>query len=97
MNTRTIVIAALSSSALSACAVSDKEFLGYQDPTWGEANRATMAAQVINPNPEYDTLVPETSAENAVNAIDRYRAGEVEQPERQSTTEPVSEGAGGPG
>ncbi len=78
--------------AISACSTVDKETFGYQDPTWGEANRATMAAQVINPNPEYDTQVPETSAVNATNAIDRYRAGRVEQPDRISTTEAVSEG-----
>ncbi|MFL0357713.1 hypothetical protein ACI5KX_14715 [Erythrobacter sp. GH1-10] len=92
MNTKSIAIVTVSALALSACAVSDKEFMGYQDPTWGDANRATMAAQVINPNPEYDTLVPETSAQNAVNAIDRYREGTVEQPERISTTESIGEG-----
>ncbi|GMN01861.1 hypothetical protein [Erythrobacter sp. MTPC3] len=92
MNTKPIFAIALLAVPLAGCSVSDKEFLGYQDPTFGEANRATMAAQVINPNPEYDTLVPETSANNAVQAIDRYRDGTVEQPERQSTTDPVSGG-----
>lgn len=94
MNTKTIAITSLSLLALSACTVADKELMGYQDPTWGDANRATMAAQVINPNPEYDTLVPETSATNAVRAIDRYREGNVEQPDRQSTTEPIGDGPG---
>nr|WP_298930160.1 hypothetical protein [uncultured Erythrobacter sp.] len=93
MNSKVFLFTALSGLSLGGCSVADKELLGYQDPSWGEANRATMAAQVINPNPEYDTLVPESSAENAVNAIERYRDGTVEQPERQSTTEPV---AGGP-
>lgn len=92
MNIRAITIAAVGALALSGCATADKEWLGHQDPTWGEANRATMAAQVINPNPEYDTLVPETSAQNAVSAIDRYREGKVEQPERQSTTEEIGTG-----
>lgn len=96
MNSKIIALAAISCVGLSGCAHSDKEFFGYQDPNWGEANRATMAAQVINPNPEYDTLVPETSAENAVNAVKRYRDGTVKQPERQSTTESPS-GSGGPG
>ena len=92
MNIKPLVAAVAATLALSACAVADKELMGYQDPTWGEANRATMAAQVINPNPEYDTAVPATSAQNAVNAIDRYREGKVEQPDRQSTTEPVTTG-----
>lgn len=94
MSSKRVSAAAISALALalSACATVDKEAFGYQDPSWGEANRATMAAQVINPNPEYETLVPETSAVNAVNAIDRYRDGRVEQPDRISTTEALSDG-----
>jgi hypothetical protein len=61
------------------------------DRAWGEANRQTMAAQVIDPNPEYDTPIPPTTAENAVDAIDRYRAGKVEEPERVSTTETIAD------
>jgi hypothetical protein len=61
------------------------------DAGWGEANRQTMAAQVINPNPEYTDPIPPTSADNAVDAIDRLREGRVEQPERVSTTESISD------
>lgn len=78
--------------ALSGCSVADKELVGFQDPTWGDANRATFAAQVVNPDPEYDTPIPETSAVNAVNAIERYNNGQVEQPERITTTESISDG-----
>lgn len=91
LNSRNLTACAIGAFALSACSVTDKEALGFKDPTFGEANRATFAAQVINPNPEYDTLVPETSAENATNAIERYRQGQVEQPDRISTTESVSD------
>ncbi|MEP3049785.1 MAG: hypothetical protein ABJP48_10500 [Erythrobacter sp.] len=87
MNSKAILICLAGSVALSGCSTADKELFGHQDPTWGEANRATMAAQVINPNPEYDTLVPETSAERAANAIERYRSGQVEQPDRIATTD----------
>ncbi|QUL38122.1 hypothetical protein [Erythrobacter sp. JK5] len=86
MNSRQIFVGAALLVGLSGCATADKELLGFQDPTWGDANRATMAAQVINPNPEYDTRIPETTATNAVRAIDRYRDGQVEQPDRVSTT-----------
>ena len=79
------------SLAIAGCTtVADKEFLGYQDPGFGEANRATFAAMVVNPDPQYDTPIPETSAANAAAAIERYRNNEVEQPERVSTTENIS-------
>ena len=80
----------------SACAtVEDAEWVGYQDPGFGEANRATYAAMVVNPDPEYDTPIPTTSAEKAAQAIERYRNDQVKQPERVSTTENIS-GGGGP-
>ena len=87
MNSRALLFAGTLILPLCACATADKEWLGHQDPTWGDANRATMAAQVINPNPEYETQIPPTSAANATNAIDRYREGRVEQPDRISTSE----------
>ena len=79
--------------ALSACTNADGRFdLSQNDPTWGDANRATMAAQVVDPSPEYDTPIPPTSATNAVRAIDAYEAGDVEEVETISTTS-----GGGPG
>ncbi len=88
----------LASSAVLAMAlvgcdtVADKEFTGYQDPGFGEANRATYAAMVVNPDPQYDTPIPATSAEHAAQAIERYRNDEVKKPERVETTDV---GAGG--
>ena len=77
--------------AVAGCnTVADKEFLGYQDPSFGEANRATFAAMVINPDPQYDTPIPETSAQHAAAAIERYRNDAVKQPERVSTTDNVT-------
>lgn len=71
---------------LSGClSVEDRELAGYQDPGFGSANRATYAAQVVNPAPVYDAPM-EGSAARAVNAIDAYRAGEVEEPDTISTT-----------
>ena len=79
--------------ALAACTNADGRLdLTQNDPTWGDANRATMAAQVVDPSPEYDTPIPPTSATNAVRAIDAYEAGDVEEVETISTTT-----GGGPG
>ncbi|MBY6127090.1 hypothetical protein KUW15_00025 [Qipengyuania aquimaris] len=90
MNTKRtrILLAGAAVLAATACTNNDGRLdLTQGDPTWGDANRATMAAQVIDPSPEYDTPIPPTSASNAVRAADRYREGTVEQPERISTTE----------
>ena len=91
MNSRIKLVAALAAAtALSGCvSVADQEFLGYQDPGFGEANRMTFAAMVVNPDPEYDTAIPATSAEHAAQAIERYRNDAVKVPERQSTTESI--------
>lgn len=94
MNSKIKLIAALAGAAtLSGCvSVADQELLGYQDPGFGEANRMTYAAMVVNPDPEYDTPIPSTSAEHAAAAIERYRNDAVKQPERQSTTQTVGSG-----
>ena len=54
---------------------------------FGEANRQTMMAQVIEPEPQYDTLVPATSADHAAQAIDRYNADQVKQPPSIATSD----------
>lgn len=96
MNTKLKLVTALAlGTALGGCAtVADQEFLGYQDPGFGEANRATYAAMVVNPDPQYDTPIPLTSAEHAAQAIERYRTDAVKVPERQTTTQSVSGGTG---
>lgn len=77
---------------VSGCAtIEDREFLGYKDPGFGEANRATFAAMVINPDPRYDTPIPATSAAHAAQAIERYRTDKVKVPEKFSTTESISD------
>ena len=71
---------------LGGCSVSEKELVGFQEPGWGEANRQTLAAQVIDPDPQYDTAIPPTSAKSAVDAVERHANGAVEQPDRISTS-----------
>ncbi len=59
----------------------------FDDPGFGEANRQTMAAQVVNPDPVYDTDIPATSADHAADAVDRYNNDQVKQPEKVNTRE----------
>lgn len=63
---------------------------------WGEANRQTFAAQVIDPDPQYDTINPATSGDHAAKAIDRYNKGAVKAPEKVRTSN-VGSGSGGSG
>jgi len=66
---------------------------GKAASTFGEANRQTMMAQVVDPDPQYDTLVPETSAAHAAQAADRYAKDTVKKPEKVRSTESVSSGS----
>ena len=61
---------------------------------FGEANRQTFAAQVIDPNPEYANAVPETSADHAALAAERYRKGQVKQPDKIRTSDLNTGGSG---
>lgn len=90
---RNLIAGILVTTSLAGCTVADKELAGYQDPGFGEANRATYAAMVINPDPKYDTPIPATSAEHAAQAIERYRKDAVKRPERIETTD-VGSGGG---
>jgi len=54
---------------------------------FGEPNRQTMLAQVIDPDPQYDTAIPPSSAEHAGQAIERYRTDKVKKPDKVRTTQ----------
>ena len=86
---------ALAVLATGCASIADQEFVGYQDPGFGEANRATYAAMVINPDPQYEDPIPPTSAEHAAQAIERYRNDQVKQPERTTTTSTITGSGGG--
>ncbi|MEP5938635.1 MAG: hypothetical protein ABJ239_09935 [Erythrobacter sp.] len=94
---KTLSILALGCAATACTSVADKELAGYQDPGFGEANRATFAAMVINPDPQYDNPIPPTSAEHAAQAIDRYRNDAVKQPRTLNTQNIGGGGNGGGG
>ena len=54
--------------------------------SFGEPNRQTMMAQVIDPDPQYDEAAI-SSAEHAAQAVERYRTDKVKKPVRASTTQ----------
>lgn len=63
---------------------------------FGDANRMTMMAQVIDPDPHYAEPM-QTSAEHAAQAVDRVRKDQVKKPERVRATQGVGGGSGGSG
>ena len=63
------------------------------DAPFGEANRQTMMAQVVNPDPVYDEPMV-TSGEHAQQAIERYATDSVKEPESIRTTQSVTGGGG---
>lgn len=88
MNTklwRAAAAACVAGTVLCGC-TADQDYLNARPELLGEATRQTFAAQIIDPNPEYATLVPATSGDHAVDAIDRYRTDTVKKPERQQTS-----------
>lgn len=81
---RRIFALALVLPLLAACETTFRDTQG-DVAEFGEPNRQTMAAQVIDPDPVYADTVP-TSAEHAGQAVDRYRDGTVKQPVRTPTS-----------
>lgn len=75
---RRIVAAAVLAGLAAGCTPTDI--------TFGNAVRTTMAAQVIDPDPQYDSPVPTTEAAKVAPAVDRYRTDKVKQPETIRTT-----------
>lgn len=81
INARQVALAALIVSGLAAC---NHNYPGPPASNYGDANRMTMAAQVVDPDPEYHTLNPPTSGEHSGQAAERYRTDKVKKPERTS-------------
>lgn len=77
--------------ALAAC---EHNYPGPPASKFGDANRATLAAQVVDPDPQYETITPITSGEKAGKAGERYRTDAVKKPDRISSTS--ASGGGGP-
>ena len=80
---------------LAGCASIPSIYEQPGDSLFGEANRQTMMAQVIDPDPVYGGPMV-TSGDNAAQAIERYRTDSVKQPENIRTTDVgAGDGAGG--
>lgn len=93
MNTKLMRPLGLAALLLVAGCRDDLESTGEPLSEFGEANRQTMLAQTVNPEPEYDTAIPPTSAEHAAQAADRHATDRVKKPERVSSTQ--GSGSGG--
>ncbi|MDP3676142.1 MAG: hypothetical protein Q8R44_13790 [Novosphingobium sp.] len=87
MNSKALIPAA-AALMLAACSTTSKSGM-IEDSTMGEAIRTTFAAQVIDPDPQYEFLDPPTSGEHAAQAVARYRTDKVKKPERVSSTQSV--------
>jgi hypothetical protein len=88
---RLAATAVLLPALLAGCAADNYSMASAQPGNWGEANRQTMAAQVIDPAPEY--------AADAINdgalasaAIDRVHSDKIKKPERVRTSEVQTSG-----
>ncbi len=94
IDSRLRCVALFAALAMSAGCVSNTIFEAEGDTQFGDANRQTMMAQVIDPDPLYDELVPVSSGEHAAEAVERYREGRVREPDTIRTTSGLG-GSGG--
>lgn len=83
-------------AGVAGCTSSGGLKLGRED-NWGEAYRQTLAAQIINPAPEYDMALAASSGAKAAQAIERYRTDKVKQPAKQSISDIGQRGRGSSG
>lgn len=79
------IVAATIAVSLAGCAT-PSIFEDPGDSTFGEANRQTMMAQVVDPDPVYDGPLV-TSGDHAADAVERYRTDKVKQPDSIKTTD----------
>ena len=96
MRTKALIL--MASLLLAGCATDGPDgfpYLGGPD-NFGEANRQTNMAQVVDPTPHYDTAVAESHGEHAAQAVERYRTDKVKKPERTSTSK-ISQETGNSG
>jgi type IV pilus biogenesis protein CpaD/CtpE len=97
MNSKRVAIVAIASLALAGCAETYSQKVGKLDQAqFGEANRQTYAAMIIDPDPHYDKPMA-SSGEHAAQAVERYRADKVKQPKSIRTTTGTGGGGGGSG
>lgn len=71
---------------LTGCATYGTADGAYDQAAFGEANRQTYAAMIVNPEPVY-TEEMATSGEHAADAAERYRTDAVKEPDSIRSTE----------
>ena len=81
-----VAIAILMTVLVAGCAATDGGVRTARQDNWGEANRQTMAAQIIDPSPDYGNVAMTTSGDQVAAALNRYRTGQVKKPERVKTS-----------
>ena len=84
MNIKPVLMLAVASAALAGCETAYLAEPGAAE--FGEANRQTYAAMVVNPDPVYEEPFV-GSAEKASDAVERYREDSVKEPETIRSTE----------
>jgi hypothetical protein len=87
-------IAVLMLGSVAGCATSSGQVLSAKQDNWGEANRQTMAAQIIDPAPVYEDPNPATTGSQVAAAIERVRTDQVKKPERIKTSATATSGSG---
>jgi hypothetical protein len=87
-------VAVAATIALTGCAATPATAPLVYEGNWGDANRLTMAAQIIDPAPVYETALAETRGPQVASAIERYRTDRVKRPEKVKTTNVGAQGSG---
>ena len=90
--TRKLAMAALLPLLLGACEHGMYEMNG-EASSFGEANRQTMLAQTVDPDPVYEEPL-ESSGDHAAQAVDRYSTDKVKKPDTIRATS-GAKGSGG--
>lgn len=85
MNSKLVTALALGGSVLLLAGCEHALGARPDAAAFGEPNRQTMMAQVIDPDPQFDGPM-EGSGDLTAQAIERHRTDRVKQPERIRTT-----------
>lgn len=86
-------IAILMTVFIAGCASTDGGVRTARQDNWGEANRQTMAAQIIDPSADYGDVAMTTSGDQVAAALNRYRTDAVKKPERVKTSRSATSGS----
>lgn len=97
MRSRITLTAVAGLAALAGGCAGDETALRSTPAQFGEATRQTLAAQIVDPDPVYDTVVPPTSGDHANQAVERYRTDKIKQPKREVSTSAAGGGGGSGG